>query len=117
MDPKPTDNNKRAPESAPSDSANETPSKKSKVDSRTTGKGGRSSKGDRRAGNRGDTDSRRNWGSNANKTRGGQMKSWGVNADGTSTVPETEEKKDRLPKKKVAVLIGYNGIGYSGSQM
>lgn len=30
---------------------------------------------------------------------------------------EGEDKKERLPKKKVAVLVGYNGLGYSGSQM
>lgn len=45
------------------------------------------------------------------------MRSWGK-PEGEDGEPEAEEeKKDRLPKKKVAVLIGYNGIGYSGSQM
>lgn len=28
-----------------------------------------------------------------------------------------DDKRDKLPKKKVAVLIGYNGLGYKGSQM
>ena len=45
------------------------------------------------------------------------MRSWGKK-EGEDGEPEAEEdKKERLPKKKVAVLIGYNGIGYSGSQM
>jgi hypothetical protein len=37
-------------------------------------------------------------------------------ASGTATPAEGEEKTEKLPKKKVAVLIGYNGIGYKGSQ-
>ena len=28
-----------------------------------------------------------------------------------------DDKRDKLPKKKVAVLIGYSGLGYKGSQM
>ena len=28
-----------------------------------------------------------------------------------------DDKKDKLPKRKVAVLLGYNGIGYKGSQV
>lgn len=38
-------------------------------------------------------------------------------ASGTATPAEGEgDKQEKLPKKKVAVLIGYNGIGYKGSQ-
>ncbi|KAK4048363.1 tRNA pseudouridine synthase 1 [Microbotryomycetes sp. JL221] len=29
----------------------------------------------------------------------------------------TTEHKERLPKKKVAMLVGYNGLGYKGSQI
>jgi tRNA pseudouridine38-40 synthase len=49
------------------------------------------------------------------------MRSWGKKdgeegaADGADG--EDGERKERLPKKKMAVLFGYNGIGYSGSQM
>lgn len=28
-----------------------------------------------------------------------------------------DDKRDKLPKKKVAVLLGYSGLGYKGSQM
>ena len=41
------------------------------------------------------------------------MREWGK----VDTGDVDDEKKDRLPKKKVAVLIGYNGTGLSGSQM
>jgi hypothetical protein len=30
---------------------------------------------------------------------------------------DAEEKEKRLPKRKVALLVGYCGLGYSGSQM
>lgn len=47
------------------------------------------------------------------------MRTWGPKepeAEGEMK-GEDEEKKERFPKKKVAVLFGYNGIGYFGSQM
>lgn len=44
------------------------------------------------------------------------MREWGKKADGAEA-DEGAEKKERLPKRKVAVLVGYNGHGYSGSQM
>lgn len=43
------------------------------------------------------------------------MRTWGKK-EGDEGV-DGEEKKERYPKKKVAVLIGYNGVGYYGSQM
>lgn len=42
------------------------------------------------------------------------MRQWGPkDPDAVEIQPKTE----RLPKKKVAVLIGYNGLAYKGSQM
>lgn len=43
------------------------------------------------------------------------MRAWGKKEGEEGT--EGGEKKERLPKKKVAVLIGYNGTAYLGSQM
>lgn len=45
------------------------------------------------------------------------MRSWGKKELAEGETEGEDDKKERLPKKKVAVLIGYNGIGYSGSQM
>lgn len=57
----------------------------------------------------------RSWGGRDSGARDGKMREWGPK-DGESATTEGD-KKERLPKKKVAVLIGYNGIGYCGSQM
>ncbi|GAA6027765.1 hypothetical protein JCM8097_008023 [Rhodosporidiobolus ruineniae] len=87
------------------------------------GKGGRGGRGGGRGGRDGgdrgqDT---RSWGGRNTGKAEKEMRQWGKGAakDGESAegTPATEDdKKDRLPKKKVAVLIGYNGLGYKGSQ-
>lgn len=41
----------------------------------------------------------------------------GKNAEGSAPGAGGDDKSDRLPKRKVAILLGYNGIGYKGSQM
>jgi tRNA pseudouridine38-40 synthase len=51
----------------------------------------------------------RQWGKKEDETEGGA-------ATGDAAKPE-EDKKDKLPKRKVAALIGYNGINYKGSQV
>lgn len=38
-------------------------------------------------------------------------------AAGANAAANDEDKRDKLPKKKVALLIGYSGLGYKGSQM
>jgi tRNA pseudouridine38-40 synthase len=50
------------------------------------------------------------------------MRQWGKKEDGAEGATEggakpEEDKKDKLPKRKVAALIGYNGINYKGSQV
>lgn len=47
------------------------------------------------------------------------MREWGKKpvAEGETAADGEADKPERLAKRKVAVLIGYNGIGYSGSQM
>lgn len=67
----------------------------------------------------GDRRERTGRGGKQEKTSRGKGKDWGYKeGERPSETPGEEgEKADRLPKKKVAVLIGYNGIGYSGSQM
>ncbi|KAI5475758.1 hypothetical protein MNV49_000887 [Pseudohyphozyma bogoriensis] len=49
--------------------------------------------------------------------RPGRMREWGPREKTEGDAGEEGEKKERFPKKKVAVLIGYNGGGYSGSQI
>ncbi|GAA5876671.1 hypothetical protein JCM3774_005909 [Rhodotorula dairenensis] len=39
------------------------------------------------------------------------------NTAGAGVGTAEDDKRDKLPKKKVAVLIGYNGLGYKGSQI
>lgn len=43
------------------------------------------------------------------------MRVWGKKEGEEGSV--TPDKAERLPKKKVAVLVGYNGAAYKGSQM
>lgn len=43
------------------------------------------------------------------------MRAWGKQE--TEDGATTPDKTERLPKKKVAVLVGYNGLAYKGSQM
>ncbi|GAA5855177.1 hypothetical protein JCM8547_008972 [Rhodosporidiobolus lusitaniae] len=85
------------------------------------GGGGRGGRGGDRNGER-DT---RSWGGRNTGKGEKEMRQWGkpVGEEGSSAegTPATggageEDKKDKLPKKKVAVLIGYNGLGYKGSQ-
>lgn len=84
------------------------------------GKGGRGSrggdsrgKGGRGGGDRGGSDSR-TWGGRSDNAKDGKKREWGGPKEGS---PEADDKKERFPKKKVALLIGYNGLKYFGSQM
>ncbi|KAL8291783.1 hypothetical protein RQP46_002041 [Phenoliferia psychrophenolica] len=63
-----------------------------------------------------DADSR-TWGGRSDNAPDGKKRTWGPQSDAPATLGEGEEKKERFPKKKVAVLIGYNGGGYKGSQI
>jgi len=97
------------------------------------GRGGRGGRGGGRGGNgqsRGGGPDRRGkagrdgpdnraWGGRSTNAKDGKMRSWGADKEGDDAGPEGEpaEKKERLPKKKVAILVGYNGTGYKGSQM
>lgn len=61
----------------------------------------------------------RSWGGRSDNAKGG-MRAWGKKEgeeDGAEGKEGDEEKKDRLPKKKVAILLGYNGTAFKGSQM
>lgn len=53
----------------------------------------------------------RQWGTRDDNAEGGAATS------GDGTPGADEDKKDKLPKRKVAALIGYNGINYKGSQV
>lgn len=44
------------------------------------------------------------------------MRTWGAK-EGEAAPAPAEDKKERYPKKKVVLMIGYNGAGYFGSQM
>lgn len=52
----------------------------------------------------------RQWGKKEDSTEGGAT-------TGEGAAKAEEDKKDKLPKRKVAALIGYNGINYKGSQV
>ncbi|GAA5968931.1 hypothetical protein JCM11641_000783 [Rhodosporidiobolus odoratus] len=89
------------------------------------GRGGRDGRGGRGGGRGGKNDrgpDSRSWGGRNTGKGEKEMRQWGgksrneEQADKEGGVGEEGEKKDKLPKKKVAVLIGYNGIGYKGSQ-
>jgi len=55
----------------------------------------------------------RQWGKKEGETEGDAAAAAGSAEGGRAE----EDKKDKLPKRKVAALIGYNGIGYKGSQV
>jgi len=55
----------------------------------------------------------RQWGKKEGETEGDAAAAAGSGEGGKAE----EDKKDKLPKRKVAALIGYNGIGYKGSQV
>ncbi|KAM0751664.1 pseudouridine synthase [Meredithblackwellia eburnea MCA 4105] len=80
------------------------------------GKAGRGGRGGRSSGG-GEASDNRSWGGRSSAPRDGKMREWGK-SDNVGAVEEgSGEKKERFPKKKVAVLVGYNGGGYSGSQI
>ncbi|GAA5940105.1 pseudouridine synthase family protein [Sporobolomyces koalae] len=93
------------------------------------GRGDQSKKGNRgkrggRGGRGGSNSDSRSWGGRNTGKGEANMRQWGSkrdddtaedsNANGQAKV---EDKKDKLPKRKVAAIIGYNGIGYKGSQV
>lgn len=82
------------------------------------GRGGRGgdSRGRGRGGSRSESDSR-TWGGRSDNAPDGKKRSWGPQVGPDGLPLADEEKKERFPKKKVAVLIGYNGGAYKGSQM
>ena len=51
----------------------------------------------------------RQWGKKEGEDEGGVASGDGAKGE--------EDKKDKLPKRKVAALIVYNGINYKGSQV
>ncbi|GAA5834760.1 hypothetical protein JCM11251_003656 [Rhodosporidiobolus azoricus] len=80
------------------------------------GRGGRGGGGDRNAEKRQDT---RSWGGRNTGKGDKEMRQWGKGAASEGEAGkegEAEDKGPKLPKKKVAVLIGYNGLGFKGSQ-
>jgi tRNA pseudouridine38-40 synthase len=89
-------------------------------------RGGGGAKGVKSVGKSGDRRDKHG-GKRGDKAAGGNnsreakvMREWGTRApaDGeTKDEGEDINKPERLAKKKVALLIGYNGGGYSGSQM
>jgi tRNA pseudouridine38-40 synthase len=118
-----------------SDSGDATPSSpttsfaKSKNE-RSNNRGGQQQRGGRGGGGggRGGRGSNNN-NSNSNYSRGskGKQREWGpkkdsndpANLDSEAVKNEDTagEGKSKIPKKKVALLIGYSGLGYSGSQV
>ncbi|GAA6014026.1 hypothetical protein JCM10207_000210 [Rhodosporidiobolus poonsookiae] len=85
-------------------------------------RGGRGGRGGGRGG-RGRERDERSWGGRNTGKGEKEMRQWGKpkggeaeGKEGEGEGKEGDEKKDRLPKKKVAMLIGYNGIGFKGSQ-
>ncbi|GAA6021610.1 hypothetical protein JCM11491_001236 [Sporobolomyces phaffii] len=107
-----------APSSPFSPKETDSPSARGVRDGKKGGRGKRGGKGGR--GGRGGGDSRSWGGRNTGKGEGG-MRQWGKKEDGVDGAGEgataEEDKKDKLPKRKVAALIGYNGINYKGSQV
>lgn len=84
-----------------------------------SGNRGPRGKGDRggKRGGRGGRDGpdSRAWGGRSDNAKGG-MRTWGAK-EGEAPPAPAEDKKERHPKKKVVLMIGYNGAGYFGSQM
>ncbi|GAA5867676.1 hypothetical protein JCM1840_006654 [Sporobolomyces johnsonii] len=79
--------------------------------------GGRGARGGRGGRGRGKPDSR-SWGGRNTGAGAAGMRQWGKKeGEADEGAGNDEDKKDRLPKKKVAALVGYNGIGYKGSQV
>lgn len=76
-----------------------------------SGRGRGGYKGGDRRGKAGDS---RTWGGRSDNAKGG-MRTWGKKEGDEGSA--TPDKTERLPKKKVAVLVGYNGAAYKGSQM
>ncbi|BGP47741.1 tRNA pseudouridine synthase 1 [Rhodotorula kratochvilovae] len=102
--------------------------KERETDSPSAGRGKRGGRGGANGG-RGGKNDRRGRGGGGGVGRGGGRGAgngggWkGGRKDGDEERGEKgaegddEDKKDKLPKRKVAVLLGYNGIGYKGSQV
>jgi tRNA pseudouridine38-40 synthase len=78
------------------------------------GGGGGFNKG--RGGKRGGKSDSRQWGGRTDNAKSG-MRQWGPKDTSEAASALNENKQERLPKKKVAVMIGYNGLAYRGSQM
>ncbi|GAA5901683.1 hypothetical protein JCM6882_006039 [Rhodosporidiobolus microsporus] len=92
------------------------------------GKGGKGGRGGKNGGGEGSRNAEkrqdsRSWGGRNTGKGEKEMRQWGKQAAGEGAAPgkegedvKEEDKTARLPKKKVAVLIGYNGLGFKGSQ-
>ncbi|GAA5904400.1 pseudouridine synthase family protein [Sporobolomyces salmoneus] len=124
-----TESNINKTQDAPSSPFNpkETDSPSVRGGKKDRGGGGRGKRGNGRGGRggRGGGDSR-SWGGRNTGKGEANMRQWGKKeGDSEGGAPTGEgakgdddkDKKDKLPKRKVAALIGYNGINYKGSQV
>ncbi|GAA5982254.1 hypothetical protein JCM10908_004802 [Rhodotorula pacifica] len=102
----------------------DSPSSRGKQRGGRGGRGGaRGGRGDKGAGKQGGkprgrdrNDAPRDGSRNAEMAAKAAAAKDGDAAEASATAAE-DDKRDKLPKKKVAVLIGYNGLGYKGSQI
>lgn len=82
-----------------------------KTGGQRSGRGG--GRGVSRGGRGGDKKNRRDW----NDGKKGSREGDNSRTQAGDEVERDEDAGQRIPKKKVAMLIGYSGLGYSGSQM
>ena len=100
--------------------ARETDSPSSRGQERGGARGGRGDKGAGKQGPKSRTRDRNDAPREGSRNAETAAKAAAADASGAASTgagTAEDDKRDKLPKKKVAVLIGYSGLGYKGSQM